>query len=400
VGVFLFILSVLALGAGNLRRELALSLIGGTFAVILIYCCGGALMLGILHAKRAGLLSSRMLNLNVPAGTSAGIILDCSGAGGGRFFRLPGFLVRYEILLATRDGREIRRLFDPDLKTGGFSFPVPERGAYYGKTDRLFIGDILGLFRYCLALPREESPRILALPRAAEECIPARIEAGGDSQRQDAGFRRADNLIDHRPYMPGDDPRRINWKLYGHGPSGELFVREGEREPPPHSRLLVLVETLADPALYNNASGRLAVDLLCENALAVVLEYRRQGMDLSVGYTGGGIAEGGPAELAAALAYPAACSGSASGEADGMDLPEPPVDRAVFVLALHRTLAGGALDRFLKKRKQPGMPVDLAFLYGSDALAEAAGTCALFYNQWGGVRSRQIRLEQGLPRAL
>jgi hypothetical protein len=330
-----------------------------------------------------------MLNVNVPAGANAELILDRDKAGKGRFFRLPGFLVRYEILLATRDGRELRRLFDPDRKAGSSSFPVPERGAYYGRGDRFFIGDILGLFRYSLPLPQDGSPRILALPQPAADHIPALIESGGDSRRQDARRRRSDNLIDQRPYVPGDDPRRINWKLYGHAPSGELFVREGEREPPPHSRLLILVESTADRALYDSVSARRAVDLLCENALAIALEYRQRGMDLSVGYAGGAVVEGGPSELAAALAYPAAYSGA--GEA-GPDLPDPPLDRGVFVLALPRTLAGGALDRFLKKRQQPGTPVNIAFLYQSDGLAEAAETCARLYNQRGGIRARQIRL--------
>jgi uncharacterized protein (DUF58 family) len=369
-----------------------LFLVGGTFSVILAYCFAGALILGALHAKRARLLSSRILNWKVPAGKNAELILDREKAGSGRFFRLPGFLVRYEILLVTRDGREIRRFFDPDGGTGGFSLPVPERGAYYGPTDRFFIGDILGLFRHSLPLPQDVSPRVLALPQAAPESIPAHREAGGDSQRQDAQYRRTDNLIDHRPYVPGDDPRRINWKLYGHAPSAELFVREGEREPSPHSRLLILVESMADPVLYDGVSARRAVDLLCENALAMALEYRRRGVDLSIGCAGGSVVEGDPSELAAALAYPAAYPGDAAQPGGAMELPEPPPDRGVFVLALPRTLAGGALDRFLKNRKQPGTPVDLAFLYKDDALAEAAETCARLYNQRGGIHARHIRL--------
>jgi uncharacterized protein (DUF58 family) len=403
LGIFLLILSVLALAAGNLRKELVLFLIGGTFSVILVYCFAGALILGAIHAKRARLLSSRMLSPKVPAGKNAELLLDSDKAGPGRFFRLPGFLVRYEILLATRDSREIRRLFDPDKDNRAFSFPVPERGAYYGLTDRFFIGDILGLFHYSLPLPQDKGARILALPQAAPEFIPAHREFGGDSQRQDTHYRRSDNLIDHRPYVPGDDPRRINWKLYGHAPASELFVREGEREPPPHSRLLILVESMADPALYNGASARRAVDLLCENALAIALEYRRLGMELSVGCAGGSIVEGDPSELAAALAYPAAYSDDNAGKTKergspqssaAMNLPEPPPDQGVFVLALPRTFSGGALDRFLKNRKQPGRPVDLAFLYEDDALAEAAETCARLYNQRGGVHARQIRLRQ------
>ncbi|MDR2079894.1 MAG: DUF58 domain-containing protein [Treponema sp.] len=385
-------MTTLALGAGVLRKELALTLLGGVFLALLGYCAIAALVLVWIHSKRARLLVSRMLNRNIPVGKNAEIVLDRDKAGAGGFFRFPGILIRYEILLTTRDGREIRYLFDPDeitrrsslRKKSPFAFPVPKRGAYYGSFDRFFVGDILGLFRFYLPLPQDKSPRILALPQAAAEPIPVYIRSGGESQRQNIRYQRTDNLIDHRPYVPWDDPRRINWKLYGHAPSNELFVREGEREPPPHSRLLILVDTQTDPALYNPASGRRGVDLLCENALAVALEYQNRGVALSIGYTGGSIVEGTNAELAEALAYPAAQSAPP-------DLPAPPADRGVLVLALPRTTTEGVLDRFLKTRKQPGTPVDMVFLYGDDGLAEAAQTCVRHYNQRGGIHARQIR---------
>jgi hypothetical protein len=342
-----------------------------------------------------------MLNQNIPAGKNAEFVLDRNKAGPGGFFRFPGILIRYEILLTTRDGRKIRHLFDPDVimrrsfphKKSPFSFPVPERGAYYGPFDRFFAGDVLGLFRFYLSLPQDKSPRILALPRMAEEPIPVYIRSGGEFQRQNIHYQRTDNLIDHRPYVPGDDPRRINWKLYGHAPSNELFVREGEREPPPHSRLLILVDTLTDPALYNSASGRSGVDMLCENALAIALEYQDRGMALSIGYAGGSIVEGTNAELAEVLAYPAAQSAPS-------DFPTLPADRSVLVLALPRTATESALDRFLKNRKQPGTPVDIVFLYNGDGLAEAAQTCVRHYSQRGGIHARQIRFSRdaaGIP---
>jgi hypothetical protein len=194
--------------------------------------------------------------------------------------------------------------------------------------------------------------------------------------------------------VPGDDPRRINWKLYGHAPSSELFVREGEPEPPPHSHLAILVDTLADPALYSPAAGRRGVDLLCENALAIALEYRRRGLDLSVGYADGSpIADSTSApdaELAETLAYPAAHWGDKAG-----DLPAAPGNRGILVLALPRTLTDTALDRFLQSRRYPDdqsatQTVDLAFLYGDAALEEAAETCARLYRQRAGVHARQI----------
>jgi hypothetical protein len=141
------------------------------------------------------------------------------------------------------------------------------------------------------------------------------------------------------------------------------------------------------------------VDLLCENALAIALEYQGRGMELSIGYTGGGIVEGTGTELAEALAYPAAypvSAGTAAGlpaQPSPMELPASPGDCGVLILALPRTIAGdSALDRFLKNRDPQGAPMDLAFLYRDGGPEEAAETCVRLYKQRGGVHARRIRV--------
>ncbi|GHV81415.1 hypothetical protein AGMMS49944_32060 [Spirochaetia bacterium] len=53
LGIFLFILTVLALGAGALRKELALTLMGGVLLAVLGYSVIAALILWLIHAKRA-----------------------------------------------------------------------------------------------------------------------------------------------------------------------------------------------------------------------------------------------------------------------------------------------------------------------------------------------------------
>jgi hypothetical protein len=153
------------------------------------------------------------------------------------------------------------------------------------------------------------------------------------------------------------------------------------------------VDTLADPAFYRPAAGRRGVDLLCENALAIALEYQEKaGMDLSIGYSGGGIVEGTNADpgktLAEALAYPAAYPADAGA---ATELPTSPGGCGILILALPRTITESALDRFLKKRI-PGTSVDLAFLYGEAELEDAAESCVRGYRQWGGVYARRIRI--------
>jgi uncharacterized protein (DUF58 family) len=358
-----------------LRKELALTLVGAVFMAVLVYTFIAVFILGNLYRKKSQALQVRMMQKNIEAGKSAEPVLRSDG----RFFRLPGILIRYELRLATQDGRTVRHVFDPGINPGAFI--VGERGAYYGERDLFITCDILGLFHLSRPVPQDKGPRLLAMPAPAAETIPVYVQSGGDSQRQTLRYQRTDNLTDHRPYIPGDDPRRINWKLFGH--AGDLFVREGEPEPPPHSKLSILIDTLADPALYSPAEGRRGVDLLCENALAVALEYELRGMEIMLGFSGGELTAVKPGELAAFLSYPAASHPGAERE-----LPLSPGDRSVLILALPRNIAeGSALDRFLKNR-QSGQGVDLAFI-GNDTEMTVQ-----YYNKKGGthIHARQIRL--------
>ncbi|MDR3139962.1 MAG: DUF58 domain-containing protein [Treponema sp.] len=406
MGLFFLLITFLAFTAGQIRNELILTLFGAVFLTVLGYSFLGTLVMALVLKKQVPFMSVRILSGHISAGKE-GELLFARGMGsnpgrGGKTGggRLPGILARYQLTLGTRDKRRISHIFDPGALKGGFSsFAVPGRGAYYGSYDEFLIFDALGFFRVSFHIPQDAGARLLAAPGAAALPFPVTVRAGGSEQRTELHYQRTENLIDHRPYVPGDDPRRINWKLYGH--AGDLFVREGEPEPPPHSKLLILIDTQADPALYNLEEGRRGVDLLCENALAAVLEYA-EGAEVLIGYTGGGIRGGNAAELADALAYPAAlpfapagrpadfpaASAEAAGEAE---LPRVS-DRGILILALPRSgTEASALDRFLKKRA-PQQAVEILFLYEGDGPEEAATTCVSIYRQKGGVHARSIRL--------
>jgi uncharacterized protein (DUF58 family) len=358
MGLFVLLIIILAFTAGHIRGELVLTLTGAVFLTAWLYSLVLVLFLGLLFRKR--LISVRLNPRRIAAGEKAEVFLSPDKRK--KFPRFPGVLLRYQINLETRDGRSIQHLFDPDL-TGKMpnDFEVKDRGAYYTRFDELILSDCLGFFRFSRRFFQENEPRILAGPRRAADPVPLHIRSGGTEQRAEFHYRRTDNLIDHRPYIPGDDPRRINWKLYSHG--GDLFIREGEPEPPPHSRLLILVDTQADPLLFSPAAARNAVDLLCENTLAAALEYSGPGMDILTGYTGGKIR--GQADLAEALALPAALPLSGP-----EDYPPAPEDRGILILALPRCAGeASALDRFLKKR-DPKQQIDLIFLCG-----DGGGSC-------------------------
>jgi uncharacterized protein (DUF58 family) len=306
-------------------------------------------------------------------------------------------LVRCRLLLETKDGRTITENFFP--ARAEHSFTAEKRGAYFSSFDEFAVFDILGFFRLAFRLPAEEGARLLVSPRAADEPLPVNARAGDSSLKPEFSFQRTDNLIDHRPYIPGDDPRRINWKLYGHG--GGLFVREGEREPPPHSNIIILIDTEYDSLLYSAPSARHGIDLLCENALAAAIACSESGMDVVIGFTGGAVYGGKAKELASALARPAAiCRSSAqSPSVPASALPAAPEDRGILVLALPRTemetrllQKPTSLDHFLQEVAN-NRRVDIVFLCGGTTDDDrkrltAAAACAAIYGRRPGVSAR------------
>jgi hypothetical protein len=254
------------------------------------------------------------------------------------------------------------------------------RGAYYGAYDIFSVSDIPGFFIAGLPCAQEKDARLLVSPSSGEDLIPVRSRSGGDRERSDPLRVRTDELSSSRPYVSGDDPRRINWKLYGHG--GELFVREGEREPPPRSRMAVLIDTLAEKDLFSDEAGRRMVDRCCEYALALIFDQKDRGIEVLLGYSGqpGSLCSGEFEDLAGFLAYPAA--GTA-----GEKLPQPSGDEGVVIFLLPRNYSG-LLDEFLSRRKA----VELIFLYENEKQREASELCVRRYRQRGGCRAQCFRV--------
>ena len=408
MGIFILLIIILAFVAGAARQELALMLAGTVFLALWVYCLVMTLFLALIHNRRARRAFIRVSPPEIAVGglsARSGLAEAIYSEGenitfNGRIAQLPGILVRCRLLLATKDGRRIRYDFNPRVSKSDAAAPhlfaVEKRGAYFSAYDEFAVFDILGFFRFTFRLPAENGARLLACPRAADEPPVINARAGESSLKPEFSIQRTDNLIDHRPYVPGDDPRRINWKLYSHG--GGLLVREGEYEPPPQSNIVILVDTEYDPLLYDKSEARQGVDLLCENVLAAALACAESGMDALIGYSGGvihGAIHGGnvsplPAsELAAALAWPAA-----SPLSDSIKLPAVPDNCGVLILALPRSNAvTSAIDRFLNDTAN--RPVELLFLYGSagDTITyseriAASEVCAALYNQRPGVRAR------------
>ena len=394
MGIFILLIIILAFAAAVFKRELVLALIGAAFLVPWIYCLCMTLLLALLHSRRARRIFFRISPREITAGETVQAECCEQDAAAGKMIQLPGILVRCSIFLAAKDGRRIRQDFN-GAAPQAHSFTVQKRGAYFTVYDELAVFDILGFFRFAYRLPASSEARLLAAPRPADAAPKVSASAGESRLSPEFSFQRADNLIDHRPYVPGDDPRRINWKLFGH--AGDLFVRDDEREKPPRSNIAILIDTEYDPMLYNARSARRGIDLLCENALAAAGACAESGMDVITGFSGGTLSAVSPAakDLAMTLAWPAAIPLSASPR-----LPAVPEDRGIIILALPRANAEtSALDHFLKDTASrcagKTQTIDVLFICGRDTGDEgfagrlaAAETCAALYNQRPGVRAR------------
>jgi uncharacterized protein (DUF58 family) len=382
IGIFTICVAALAFLAGITHKEPALILAGTVFTVCLAYCFLSLLLMSALHRKKAASLSALIIPEKVTACGNGTLRLSRRT----RFFQMPASLVRYKLLLATKDDKKIEYVFDRGFfKKTAADFPAPRRGAYYGAYDSLVIQDTFGFFCLALRLPQDKAERLLVLPLPSETGLAARLLASGDARQNQARIRKTDDLTEQRPYVPGDDPRRINWKLYSH--AGELFVRQEEREPPPHSRFVLLMDTDADSALYPAEEGADGVDALCSIALSLLLEKTASGAEVLFGFTGGGFKSGLPGDIPAMLACP-----YRTAPEDGRRLPDPsslPGPRGILVMALARRpgMPASSLRDFISKL-QAAQTVQILFFYRGENQKNHAEASAILFGGMTGVEAR------------
>ncbi|MDR1257395.1 MAG: DUF58 domain-containing protein [Spirochaetaceae bacterium] len=371
-----------------LRKEPVLTLSAALFAACLVYCFLSVFLLALVHRKNAGTLRTYIVPEKTPVQGSVEIRLSQRIY----FFELPAILIRYKLRLATKDGKTIENIFGNSFfKKVNAEFTVSRRGAYYGAHDELVIQDIFGFFRRPLKLYQGENERLIALPVPAETSPPALSVTGGTEGLGGAVFRKTDDFTEQRPYIPGDDPRRINWKLYAH--AGELFIRQQDREPPPHSRFVLLIDTEADPSLYSAEEGAAAVDGLCGTALTLLLECAEHGGEALFGFTGGGITRmaGGAAELSTPLAYPARSALGGGQRLPGIPAFAAPAGALLFALARRKGTSNTCIQNFVEKNSGD---VSIVFFYGTENQKNAAEGNAILFNRLPGIKAFAARITE------
>jgi hypothetical protein len=251
LGSFALLFFILSVLLGVIRKEIVLLLCGVATGSVLLYCFLCICLLYLLRIKK--------------------------------IFSLPAICVRYSVKLFTLDAvcaKTIIKIFPVSVFTQGVeSLKIEDvdfagtgardmRGAYYRRPDELIFFDMFNFF--CLRYKVGEETHVPFLL-----IHPKKIDTDYDiTSKLTGGKTVSGNLIktdsmpnENRPYIPGDDPRRINWKLYGH--SNELFVRENERENKLLTDASFFIDTTVSKSLYRKNEYNNVIDRFSSALLAI-----------------------------------------------------------------------------------------------------------------------------------
>jgi uncharacterized protein (DUF58 family) len=274
-GVLFFFLSLAILLIGALRMELAAILWGSSFCLLAVYS---------LLANRLTQATLRRFFEKAP--DPVDFTLSATGVFPRRpataqlnaelpRLRAPGVKIRFEILLHW-PGRKPLRL-SKDLRAGRnhhvFEFFPPYRGCYQSREIHIVIGDLLGFTRLPLTLALAEKLRVYPAVQLEAARRPPSLE-GGQEENRGSRRKRSEELLEVRKYFPGDDVRKVHWKVYAH--TSQLFLRIGEEIPPPESRFLVILDSAPTPVVPGRIEADY-LDALVQALAATVLEVLARG---------------------------------------------------------------------------------------------------------------------------
>jgi len=152
------------------------------------------------------------------------------------------------------------------------------RGLYSGFSGTIIVEDLFGFTRFVLY--RGEELSLLVFPEIEKNGFNReKIISGGEVATADVERVRSDELLEVRKYYPGDDARRINWKMFA--ASGELFLRIGEEIPPPTGEVTIVLNSHSQ-GVGSLKFSSVYTDFLIGSYLALVYAFVEKGCVVNV----------------------------------------------------------------------------------------------------------------------
>jgi uncharacterized protein (DUF58 family) len=191
---------------------------------------------------------------------------------------LPGFSADFFLRLTWQDAGscELRRALPPGESAHELRFIPPARGEYAGRFSLVTISDLPGLTRSMITLPHTE--RLTVYPVLTPgRTGDLKLEVEGADIQYAPRKKQSDDLLEARKYYPGDDVRRINWKMFAR--FRELYLRIGEETSLPRAKLLCIIDPTTS-ALVPGFMSHAYLDRLVERAGSLLLSLLHGGIDL------------------------------------------------------------------------------------------------------------------------
>ncbi|MBI9102330.1 MAG: DUF58 domain-containing protein [Spirochaetales bacterium] len=281
-GIVIIFTSFFLLLSGFVRGELAALLWGGTLFFVIFFCCLAVFITAVLNRHiQSGFEPSHPL-LFQGEEVEPGVLLSGDLFLPLRVRRIPGISLAYKLDFTFKTRKFILLA---NLHPSRLSFPISGtplfRGTYSGQ-DSLVVRDLTGFFQVDIPLGGEGFLTVYP-ERERDSRLPFLPSLGGSVTPEIRRKRESSDLFDLRKFYPGDDPRKLHWKLYAH--SGDLFLRKGEPEPPPSG----LFQFVLDLNLDNIPEGMRAsvFELLIANMAEILCGILLRGNELLI--TGRGL---------------------------------------------------------------------------------------------------------------
>ncbi|MBN2439740.1 MAG: DUF58 domain-containing protein [Spirochaetales bacterium] len=249
-GVFFFIFSGGMFCAGIIRADLAALFWGCGFLLVTLYALFGNHLCMVLFNNY---FKSHTQSINL-CFSDNGMFPGTSGSAHPDItlppFFIPGFTVKLNLVLTWHNREPISLVIflSPGKNNVELPFIPQHRGKYSCTALQFAIEDLFGFTHAVYSTGIEEYisvfPRLLDL-----DTLMLRV-TGDESTDIQKKRRSNDELLEVKKYYPGDDIRRMNWKIYAH--SKELFIRKGEETPPPDSRFLFILDPTVSPYISSH----------------------------------------------------------------------------------------------------------------------------------------------------
>ena len=189
---------------------------------------------------------------------------------------LPGFRCLWKTELIWERGKRILTASTP-LQRGGSLYDIyflkTLRGLYKGDSGMILLEDLFGFTRFIVF--RGEPVTLSVFPEFETDGIKRKKSiSGGEEATADPSRVRSYELLEVRKYYPGDDARRINWKMFA--ASGQLFLRIGEEIPPPSGEVTVVLNSFSQ-SIDSLHRSSYYTDLLISAFLSFIYAFIEKG---------------------------------------------------------------------------------------------------------------------------